>query len=333
MPAGIPRREDKYPPQRRVKPIRLFHLFRASPIAGGMDVAQKLLVFLFLIPLSILRLLPHRVVLAIGKRTGYVAAFFFRKIHRVAEINLELAFKGAIPPEEVRRIVHESFGNFGSTVFEFLWSYGCSNEYIVSITKSPRSDEFESLLEEKRGAIVCSSHFSNWCWPALYCAARGAKVNVVVRPLDNPAMDLVMRRVFEKRGIRVIPRSDAAEEGAAALGRGEILGLMMDQNTVTGEMFVPFFGIPASTMRGMTVLQRVTDCHVVCAHDSRRGEKHSIHWSSPLALSGDDFESLTEVNRYFEKVISKSPGDYFWLHRRWKRRPEGEANFYEQVAA
>ena len=37
---------------------------------------------------------------------------------------------------------------------------------------------------------------------------------------------------------------------------------------------------------------------------------------------------LNLMNDFYEKAILKAPTQYFWMHRRFKNRPEGEKGFY-----
>ncbi|MFN2169630.1 MAG: lipid A biosynthesis acyltransferase, partial [Anaerolineae bacterium] len=87
-------------------------------------------------------------------------------------------------------------------------------------------------------------------------------------------------------------------------------------------------GVPASTMQGLPILRRGSGAEVVAIHSLRVADKHHItaHWLQGLPEEPD--ECLRDVNRHLEAVISSDPGQYFWLHPRWKKRPPGEASRY-----
>ena len=34
------------------------------------------------------------------------------------------------------------------------------------------------------------------------------------------------------------------------------------------------------------------------------------------------------MNNFYQKAILETPTQYFWMHRRFKTRPEGEEGFY-----
>jgi KDO2-lipid IV(A) lauroyltransferase len=138
-----------------------------------------------------------------------------------------------------------------------------------------------------------------------------------------------MRSKLEERGITPISRDFFSLQAAVdALRRGELLGLMVDQNAAVGGRFVPFFGTPASTMRGVAYFRELTGAAVICVHDFRENGRHRVEISEPIDLPDDEELALTMVNRQFEDVIRRHKDHYFWLHPRWKKRPEGEETLY-----
>ena len=42
----------------------------------------------------------------------------------------------------------------------------------------------------------------------------------------------------------------------------------------------------------------------------------------------DEVAAAAFMNRVVEKEILRAPGQYMWLHRRFKTRPEGESSLY-----
>jgi KDO2-lipid IV(A) lauroyltransferase len=46
--------------------------------------------------------------------------------------------------------------------------------------------------------------------------------------------------------------------------------------------------------------------------------------------TGDDIADTRRMNEFIEQRILEMPEQYFWLHKRFKTRPEGEASFYPE---
>jgi len=44
--------------------------------------------------------------------------------------------------------------------------------------------------------------------------------------------------------------------------------------------------------------------------------------------SDDPVADTARMNAYIESEVRKAPEQYYWVHKRFKTRPEGEASFY-----
>jgi KDO2-lipid IV(A) lauroyltransferase len=45
--------------------------------------------------------------------------------------------------------------------------------------------------------------------------------------------------------------------------------------------------------------------------------------------SGDSLRDLERINALLESQVRQAPEQYWWIHRRFKTRPAGEAPFYD----
>ncbi len=97
-------------------------------------------------------------------------------------------------------------------------------------------------------------------------------------------------------------------------------------------VFVPFFGVPAATVPGLSRIAKVAHAKVLpCVTRMLPGGAGYVlridpPWENfPTA----DVEADTRrMNAYIEKTIETMPEQYLWSHRRFKTRPPGEAPFY-----
>ena len=279
--------------------------------------------------LPLIALIPHRTGLALGQGLGGLLYRLLPNYRRIARANLRIAFGEALSESEASACIKSALGNAVQTFFEFIRLYRMDRDQVIRYTLPPSGyEEYQAAVARGRGVIAVSCHFGNWYWPVICAAMEGYKVNVVVRPLDNPLLDRLMNRSFERWGIRVIPRGRAAAASLAALRRGETLALMVDQNAHLDGRFVPFFGVPASTMQGLTRLRRGTGAEVLAIDSLRLGARHRVrmHWLQ--SLPEDDDGALLAVHHHFEAIIRNHKSAYFWLHPRWKKRPPGEPDRY-----
>jgi len=99
-----------------------------------------------------------------------------------------------------------------------------------------------------------------------------------------------------------------------------------------GALFVPFFGVAAATMPGLSRIARVTGAKVLpcVTHMLPHGAGYVVSIEPPWSdFPGEDAAADTlRMNQYIERKILEAPEQYFWMHKRFKTRPEGEARFY-----
>jgi len=220
----------------------------------------------------------------------------------------------------------------GITMFEFMKFPNYTKDYFFKKTRCRGIEKVYQALKDGKGVIVCSAHFSNWEWLAVYSALHGLKVNAVVRPLDNPLLDHYIEKYRTLKMVKIIPRKIAVKKCYQVLKKNKVLALVIDQNQAVGGEFVPFFGELASTMKGPSVYHKKLRSPVFFAYDKRDTNGfHEIVFSDSLKMSEDNKENLKVINEYLEGIIKKNPELYFWVHPRWKKRPEGAESFYKGI--
>ncbi|MDR0441208.1 MAG: lipid A biosynthesis acyltransferase, partial [Candidatus Accumulibacter sp.] len=97
-------------------------------------------------------------------------------------------------------------------------------------------------------------------------------------------------------------------------------------------VFVPFFGVPAATTDGLSRLSRIAGAAVLtCVTRVLPGGQGYLTeigdaWEN---FPTDDVKADTaRMNAWIETAVRAMPEQYYWVHRRFKTRPEGEARLY-----
>ena len=97
-------------------------------------------------------------------------------------------------------------------------------------------------------------------------------------------------------------------------------------------VFVPFFGVPAATVTGLAYIARTTGAAVVpcVTRMLPGGGGYCARLYPPWTdfPSGDDHADARRMMAFIEERVLEMPEQYFWLHKRFKTRPPGEARFY-----
>jgi KDO2-lipid IV(A) lauroyltransferase len=97
-------------------------------------------------------------------------------------------------------------------------------------------------------------------------------------------------------------------------------------------VFAPFFGIQTATLLATHRLAQLTGCAVVPMFPvyDEMTRRYTIHFLPALEFfpGTDAVPDLARVNAIMEVQIRAAPAQYWWIHRRFKTRPDGEAPFY-----
>ena len=192
-------------------------------------------------------------------------------------------------------------------------------------------DSLRAVYERHGRALVLTGHLGNWELLTLTPALTGYPLTVVARVLDSPGLNTWAERMRRTAGVEVIDKREALRPVLAALRRGSLVGVLLDQNAARREgVFVPFFGRLASTSRAMAVLALRTRTPIVPAFIRRLAPgRHVITIHPALALpdASDDqaVRALTAAcTAVIEHAVRATPEQWLWAHDRWRTRPAEE---------
>jgi Kdo2-lipid IVA lauroyltransferase/acyltransferase len=252
------------------------------------------------------------------------------RLRRVARRNLEMAYPGKTPAER-EAIIDEVFRSIARLLYAFARFPQINRE---NISKWIRYEGLEHYLDAKkagRGVLIATAHFGNWELSAFAHAVMTEPMHVMIRPIDNPAIDRLVEERRQLSGNKLISKRDGARAVLRALQQNEAVGILIDQNTSLDEgVFVNFFGTPACANTGFAKIAARTGATVIpgFALWSEAEARYVLHFHPPIAMSGDAAEDTQRLHKFLEDVIREHPGQWLWIHRRWKTRPSGEPSLY-----
>jgi KDO2-lipid IV(A) lauroyltransferase len=192
-------------------------------------------------------------------------------------------------------------------------------------------ENFLNALALGRGVLVATAHLGNWELSAFAHAWMTAPMNIVVRPLDNPLIDALVEKRRGMSGNRIIQKKDAARGILRALGAGEAVGILIDQNTAADQgVFIDFFGVKACAGTAFAKLAHHSGAPVIpgFALWSEDAGRYVLRFYPPVDITGDVAADTQRVHSALEGIIRRYPDQWLWIHRRWKTRPPGEAGLY-----
>jgi KDO2-lipid IV(A) lauroyltransferase len=258
-------------------------------------------------------------------------AFHVDKRHReVARDNLRHAFPGRYAGAELDCLVRAVYRHFCTVLVE-----------IVQVPRKLHTNNWRRHLElvggdrvvgaltASRPLLLVTGHFGNWEMAGYALGLFGFRTYAVARRLDNPHLDAFLRRFRQGTGQTILDKSTDYERIQNVLAGGGAIAMLADQDAGPRGLFVDFFGRPASTFKSIALLalEYRAALLVVGVPKVREPMEYRIVAEElilPEEYDGrpDAIKALTQ--RYtaaLERVVRRHPGQYFWLHRRWKHQP------------
>ncbi|HVO33519.1 MAG TPA: lysophospholipid acyltransferase family protein [Elusimicrobiota bacterium] len=177
-----------------------------------------------------------------------------------------------------------------------------------------------------KGVVAFTAHYGCWEATAAFLPKAVGLAALVARPLDNPRLNRSITAIRASGGAHVIPRRRMLREGLAVLRQKGFLGILIDQNYADG-VFVDFFGRPAATSTIVPLLARRTGSVILGMYSRWFGSILKIYLTPPVELSTAPdkavavHEDTQRITRIVEGWIRDDPGQWLWLHNRWKHQP------------
>lgn len=281
---------------------------------------------------AVVRRLPRRLVLALGRRLGRIWGALDKRHLRIAADNLRQAF----PEWDEERVLGTARGvyaHFGTVLFDILWMEGRSAEELLALTDVEGLEMARAAVASGRGVVCPTGHFGNWEFQGVASALLLGPFSVVARPLDNPELDRRLVGLRTATGNTVIYKKKALGQIMRTIREGGIVAIVIDQNVQAKDgIFVDFFARPACTTTVAAALAMKTGCMIVPVHcplgpDGRYRMVYgpAVEWKWKGRGKKDVADLTQHLTSIVEEWVREHPEQWLWLHRRWKTRPPEEA--------
>ncbi len=280
--------------------------------------------------LWLMHFLPFRVLVWIGMTVGSVLYLLASERRRVGAINLKLCFP-SLSDDARERLLRDHFKMFSRGLFERSLLWWSSAERISSLIRVEGIEHFEAL--KGKPAILFTPHFVGMDAGGQWIAQHADTVCMYANQKSRYLTELLLRRRARFGNQLLYSR----QQGLRPILKGMRAGMPFiyppdqDQGIKDGA-FIPFFGVPAATMTSVPRIAQMTGAKVVpCITRLLPGSAGYVLTFYPAwenYPSGDDIADTRRMNEFIEDRIREMPEQYFWLHKRFKTRPEGEERFY-----
>lgn len=221
--------------------------------------------------------------------------------------------ENSLPHAEAERITADMWDNLGRTIAEY--------PHLKTIIEN-HTEIHGYLPENHKQFVFFSGHLANWEMSATgMMHFFGIAPHLIYRAPNNPYVQNLLDECRSLRGeISTIPKSSkGARDMVRALQNGESLGILIDQKYNEG-IVADFFNQPAMTSPAFVQLAQKFDLPLIPVRPERvKGCQFKITVYPPIPTKGRAIEDVVDdAHRLLETWIEERPGQWLWLHRRWK---------------
>lgn len=280
--------------------------------------------------LWLLHFLPLPLLAALGNGLGALLYLVAAERRNVATINLRLCFP-EMGEAQCARLVRQNFMAFGRSFLErgILWWSG--SERINKLVRVVGMEHFHA--EQDKPVILLTAHFVALDVGGSWLSQHTHLVTVYSKQ-KNQYMEKFMLKKRARFGQPLMfSRQDGMRPVVRALRQGHPFFYFTDQDFGAKDaLFIPFFGVPAATLTTVPRLVEMTGARVVpcIPRVLPHGQGYELRFYPAWENypTGDVTTDTRRMNEFIEQRILEMPEQYFWPHKRFKTRREGEAKPY-----
>ncbi len=279
--------------------------------------------------LRTLSILPYKLVGRTGEALGSLLYRIPGKRRAILRTNLRLCFPEKTPVQR-EALAMATFRHVIRSYLERGVQWYGSAAALADLMEVESAIELQDSYDQP--TIFLGFHFAAIEAGCMYYSTRHPVASIYT-PMSDAATDGISLRQRGRFGTEMIPRNKSAREVLKVLKSGKPIMLAADMDFgLRDSVFVPFFGVQACTLTSVSRLAKLSGARVVPfvteVLPGYQGYKLSIFEPLQNFPSGDVTLDALHMNEFLEKQVRRFPEQYYWVHRRFKRRPAGESSVY-----
>lgn len=279
--------------------------------------------------LWLLHWLPLPLLRGVGCLLGRMAFHFALARREIARVNLRLCFP-EMEEAERERLLRQHFIIFAQSMLDRALLWWASTARLARLLEIRGWEHV--VRSDQQPTLLLAPHFAGLDAGGVAGAMRVSGVSVYSRQKRQPVFDQMILRGRTRFNQQIlISRKEGMRRAMKAMKQGLPFYYLPDMDLGRKEsIFVPFFGVPAATVPGVSRLVRATRAKVVPVITRMTAKGYTVDFLPPWEnFPGESVEADTRfMNQFIEECVKTMPEQYHWLHKRFKTRPLGEAGFY-----
>ena len=272
---------------------------------------------------------PLPVLRGLGWGLGMLLYVFAHARRHVVQVNLQYCFPDWSQAARARA-VRLHFVQVGQSLVDRAWLWHAPLDVVRE--RLQWTGAVQQLAGEQP-TVVFAPHFVGLDAGGLALTLHSeTPVAFIYVTQSNPDLEAWVNQGRERGGpVKPYFRHDGVKQMVAALRQGEKLHLSPDMDLGPEDsVFVPFMGVTAATVTSLSRFARLGRAQVVPMLTRLTPEGYTIEvlpaWSDfPTA---DAVQDTVRMNEVLAQWVLQMPSQYYWVHKRFKTRPEGQAPLY-----
>lgn len=280
---------------------------------------------------QILLLLPYKTAISVSRTVLGTSRFILYKRFKMVQYNIHKAFPDK-SSQEIKEIALESWRNMGTICAEFLHLSHMEKDEFKKYCRINGEEKLRQA-DGKTGGIIHIGHFTNWEAFGLAASVYGFEKAVLAQRVDNPYVDEEMNRLRNHFSGHTFYSNHEDKPFFACmrwLKKKRMLGILFDQNVISGEIWLPFLGricawSPITALLAIKMQVPVFPVKVKRENNTQLVCEVLDPLTPPAEYSMENVRQFTKtLVGYYETWMREDPASWLWAHNRWKREAEGE---------
>jgi KDO2-lipid IV(A) lauroyltransferase len=271
------------------------------------------------------KILEHHLV-RLGKLMGTLLFLIDVPHRRIVRRNLKFAYPDWTA-DHIRKISKRVFQNLAITLLEIYKMASDSCEDVIAKIRPSGLEHLVRAVAQKNGLVIISAHLGNWeaGLQFLSCFLE-LPITGVAKTIRFGPLNRWLNQMRTRFGQEIVNKKGALPHMRAALRRGEVMGLLIDQGKRSESVDVLFYGKTVTTTPAAALLALRCKSPVLpifCVREA--GGQLTFRVDPPLVLKrtndlrSDLIANTQMMTDVVEKMVREYPDQWLWLHKRWKK--------------
>lgn len=287
---------------------------------------MRLLVFL----IWLLHWFPLSWIGRIGEAIGSFLFVYKKARRRITMINLGLCFPH-LSEQERRVIAKKHFQAYARSVLERGILWWAPETRLRKLIRIEPAVPLSAIVA--RPTILLCPHFVSLDVAGVAVMLESSLCSIYTKQLNEVFDDVLRKGRSRFRPVKLFSRNDGVKPIIRAMRDGLPFFMLPDMDFGAKDSeFVPFFGIPAATLTAPARIAAATGAQVIPVVatylPNYQGWKVVFYPAWENYPGTDMIAATRRMNEFIEARAIEAPAEYFWTHKRFKTRPQGEASFY-----